>query len=503
VDGSGASATASIDHFSILVARRPLTTAEVAVQEALPQALQGLQALFPEFTLVTAPELPLLEGLSVPVLVRRRGGLDPVTGAGPFAAPSLISVRGRGQRPPPTAPTVARSSAERRRLAAGTIVKLGVLHSCSEARSGRPADRRLRRRGGRTFRTAFSVKCLDELEFDGASRHHAADLAAITPADTDYNDLRVRWLGGRYNVSMLWPSQTYRFSRIDVGAGGILTYERVVPPVGLSGHFVLESTGDIRVAGTIDLRGSGGNAGDPGAWQCDDCGGAGGSGVYLNSGRGGRGGDFTNLDLAPVPCDQGSYYPTGDGRVVSICKGGEQGGGAILRPYGGGEGGKVWEKASILNLLVDTAASSAMRSPASGRGRACVGAGIDAWPNLRRRRCDREGSSNYVKAAGKRRPEEAATRLLTWLPSTRPRRGAGAGALGKRSSPSATTWRGAAGGEEEERPPISCWSRAAGSVSNPTARSTEVAVPAGEVATGRMRVPRGLVAAAAPAPPGT
>lgn len=413
VDTSGVVATASISHFSVLVARRAMTSTEVAVRDAQPEVLQSLTTWFPLFTIDRPPDLPLLEGLSVPVLVRPVVRDTPLpSGPGPFAAPSGLSVTAvmdgaAANDTPAYAGPFVQASPDGWQL--GTVVNSGILRSCpaGEHRWGTLTVKYVDVEAGEiaSLDVRFRVDCLDELEFDGQTLPTFASgaRAAIDAGGAfDHNDVRVQRIEGKYVVTLLWDSQPYRFSTVDVGVGGVLTYGKQVPPLGVAGPFILEVTKDVRVAGTIDLRGSQGRAGDWGAYDCHGCGGDGGGGVYLNSGRGGRGGEFNAVEWTKVPCDQGGYYliPS-DGRWLSVCKGGETGGNAILREGTGGEGGKVWEKKNFLGTLLDIASFiDNAASCVGGAPGACVGAGQDAVSIYG----DVDGmihnSDNFMKAAG-------------------------------------------------------------------------------------------------------
>jgi hypothetical protein len=410
VDASGLAATASIGHFSVLVIRRAMTTTEIALRTAQPQVLQTLQTFLPQFTIDTAPDSALLEGLSVPVLVRPKFTERP-GGPGPFAAPSGLSVTAvmdgaTASDTPAYAGPLIQASPDGWQL--GTVVNSGILRSCpaGERRSGTLTVKYVDVDAGEiaSLDVRFRVDCLDELEFDGQT---LPAFASGAKADIDaggffdHRDVRVQRIQGKYVATLLWPSEPYRFSTIDVGVGGVLTYAKLVPPLGITGPFVLEVTSDVRVAGTIDLRGSLGRAGNYGAYDCHGCGGDGGGGVYLNSGRGGRGGRFSAVEWTPILCDQGTYYLASSGQVLSFCRGGERGGSAITTEDKGGEGGKVWEKKTLFGTMLDIASfiGNAV-SCVGGAPGACVGAGQDAVSVYG----DVDGmihnADNFMKAAG-------------------------------------------------------------------------------------------------------
>ena len=373
VDDSGLRAVAYVDHFSTYVVKRAFTTSELAARELFMEV--GHVHILSEFEIEIPPELDLLEGLSVPVLVKRRDG--PLPGLGPFVAPSLISVSAvidgytEANTPSSVGPLIT-ASADGWEL--GTVINIGTLPDCGEGQTKGASLIINYEKAGLPQSTSipFTINCLDELIFDGTT---PPNFVPPEPSGYyDYKGLRAIKRNGIWNVEMLYTSPyTYRFSKIDVGSGGILTYGQYNS---FSEPFVMEVTGDVRVAGTISLGGGVSTYGKDGGVECGDCGGAGGTG-YMNAGDGGHGG--------------------GD----STSANGYDGQGALFHPYSGGWGGMAWEKGNILSLFVDIGSFivNGVACACGGVG-SCVGAAVDLHDIYGDSVAIAENGNNYIKSAG-------------------------------------------------------------------------------------------------------
>ena len=357
-DESGLKATASIDHFSTHVARVPLTTEQILAKQAVKDLVITNPFLLSEFAITLSPDMPLMEGLSVPVLVNRREGALP--GLGPFTEASSLSVSVTiegypGADTPASVGPIIQPTPDGWEL--GTIINLGTLPDCGAGNTTRGELTISYEKIDIEDRVSipFTIQCLDELIF---SRTEPPDFVPpdIIPSlregkTYEHNGLLVSYhQDGTYIVEMMYPGQTYRFSTVDIGDDGILTYTPRQPPgSAVYAPFMLEVTGDVRVAGTISLAGQHGIKGEDGGTACDDCGGEGAIGTSLNSGAGGYGGDYIG------PCDAvccvifqslGRSCPKN-----ATFHSGQNGQSSIDWPYGGGQGGIAWEKVKWQNFL--------------------------------------------------------------------------------------------------------------------------------------------------------
>ena len=340
VDASGLRAIASVNHFSTYVLRQPYSMAQLAVRQTIKEILQSPSFVLPEFEVTLAPDMPLMEGLSIPVLVKKREGLP--SGIGPFAAPSWMSVSvgiaGYAATDTPAyAGPIIQSNFDGWEL--GTVINIGTLPDCGEGETKRGYLNISYAKGGSTQELSlpFNIQCLDELVFSGSA---PPSFVPSEPPLTqvgyfDYKGLRVRVdEQGKYIVYMLDPGQTYRFSKVDIGTEGVLMVQPYLPPTGVTAPYILEVTGDVRVAGKISLAGAPGNYGFRGAYSCGDCGGEGGRGVALNSGQGGHGGPFNGASgdaCVPLSCPNYTCFNF-YGLIISRCNGGHDGQGALIIP---------------------------------------------------------------------------------------------------------------------------------------------------------------------------
>lgn len=416
VDESGIRAEALIDHFSVYAALEPYTVSHTIARQALPKLLPGLSPFLFEFELMLSPDMPLLEGLSVPVLVKRREAPPP--GMGPFISPSQLSVSvvlagyPAADTPASVGP-ILQASPDGWEL--GTVINIGTLPDCNEGNNKTGSLNIGFEKAGsqQSILIPFSIQCLDELSFSGSQPPaFVPDGMQFGPLDYfDYKGLRVRQdQHGKFNVLMLYPGETYRFSKMDIGPDGILKNQPYLPPIGVNAPYIVEVTGDVRVAGKISLAGAPGNYGYYGGYSSDDCGGEGGRGVTLNSGAGGPGGPWNaapSETCLPLPCPNRSCYQVPDefplygGLWVSHCNGGHDGQDALLSASRGGHGGEKWEKGSISGLLMDV--GSFIRNTVAcveGAVGACIEAAIDLYDMYGETVAIAKNDDNYIKAAG-------------------------------------------------------------------------------------------------------
>jgi len=403
VDASGLMATGAVDHFSVFTARAPYTAEQILAREAFKELLPGFLPSHGEYEITLSPDRPLMEGLSVPVLVKRHEG--PLSGMGPFTAPSLLNVFVEldgytDANTPASVGPVRQSSPDGWEL--GTVINIGTLLDCNEGNTKQGYLKISYEKAGspKSLSIPFTVQCLDELVFSGSEPPGFAPSDMLPGEYYDYKELRVRQdQHGKYSVEMINPAQIYRFSKVDIGTEGVLTYTPWLPPIGVNEPYMMEVTGDVRVAGTISLTGNLGKSGFYGGYSCDDCGGEGGSVSHLNSGAGGHGGPWLAApsDACIPNC---SCYSVG-GLKVSFCNGGQDGPGALFHPYSGGQGGLVWEKKTYLDLIVGigqfTLDSVACVGGSAG---SCASAGLELYGIYGTSVGIANNDANYIKSAG-------------------------------------------------------------------------------------------------------
>ncbi|MBI5125478.1 MAG: IPT/TIG domain-containing protein, partial [Planctomycetes bacterium] len=298
VDDTGLKATGEVDHFSTYIVARTLSVNELS----MANTFTTLSPLFTEFYIETPPEISFLEGLSVPVLIRRQGG--PGSGVGPFARGVTITpvLSGYTQSNTPlSAGPLVQPSADGWQL--GTVINIPTLTNCGEGQTiGATLVIGYQQSVlSKTMKIPFTIECLPELNFSGVS-----PLNPIPEGVEVINPTLVSVRTGR----------TYRFSEITIGQGGILSVvSETADPA------VIEVTGDVSVYGEISTSGSNGYKGGDG--EGADEGGAGGYQGYAYGGRGGKGGPSTTNERD----GQDAFY-----------------GG------GGGEHGLKWDAGSVLKL---------------------------------------------------------------------------------------------------------------------------------------------------------
>jgi hypothetical protein len=386
VDETGIKAVAAIEHFSTYFLILQMSPVQLQVNMYFQAHASDIIPYFNDFSIYTSIERPLLEGLTVPIVMKRAAGSGP--GLGPFLAygfsingiiPSTNTQLGLG---------VVQPSADGWEL--GTQVSIPVLPGCHE---GQTANANLvigfKNLGiSETITIPFAVTCLSELSFSRWSPPEHVPEGAWVDGPADDGTVTV-------NIS---TGTAYRFSQLSIGEQGILkvNHTQGTEPA------VVEVTGNVSVSGKINITGEKGTPGIDGDDHYDGLshhviGGSGGSGGFPNGGDGGSGGpwsgtttagclnlenpnrdcvatcgDLNTSGLWPTTCPEGytcicyaDYgFSTSDcaplcgyGHVfyVNNSKEGGVGSNGSPGPGGGvgGSGGLLWEAGSWTSLLVD------------------------------------------------------------------------------------------------------------------------------------------------------
>jgi hypothetical protein len=328
VDETGTLATAELAHFSTFVVAGVMSLSYRTAAAHLGTLATQLEL----YVLQTPPDIELLEGLSVPILVSRRNPPGPEAGPGPFRDGMVVTavLEGPGaEGPAPWVGPIVQPSADGWKL--GTVLHLPVLPSCQEGETiqGRllfSYDPDPFAPDVESIDVPFEIGCLNELRFDGSSSVDDVPLPDGARAIDAQETFTV----------VLEPARSYRFSEIHVGEGGIL-----VNGVGYVDDVNTEPTritvtGDVRIAGELRSRGSDGRGGGDGSGNND--GGAGGGRVAWHGAAGGQGGPICVTNAFGLEaCD----FADGLEGSTSIH------GGA------GGEGGVGWEQGSWFALAWD------------------------------------------------------------------------------------------------------------------------------------------------------
>jgi hypothetical protein len=340
-----------------------------------------IRPYFNQFTIYTSEERPFLEGLLVPIVVKRGAGPGP--GIGPFLVSSFsvraIIIEGAFAGTELQVPTVQPSQDG---WELGATIKLPFMPDCNKGDT---------RRGYLSFASyywgpdsisiPFTIQCLSELSFSrGILPQHVPEGAQVEGPAAD----------GTVTVN-IFTGTTYRFSELLIGEGGILkvNYTQGANPA------VVEVTGNIDVQGTILSTGDngipGGEGKRKGPWYDTHLyGGSGGWGGFPNGGKGGRGGPWSgtistgcideqaaqhdcvascgDLNLSgfwPTTCPEGTTcvcyadygFSTSDciplcGYVHVVSQDGEKGDNSPVPNGGtGGLGGHEWNPGSGLALV--------------------------------------------------------------------------------------------------------------------------------------------------------
>ncbi|MBI5198052.1 MAG: IPT/TIG domain-containing protein, partial [Nitrospirae bacterium] len=318
VDASGLKAEAQISHFTTYVLRKAVAP-EFKVQSV--NQFSNQSTLFPEFSVETSSDIPMLEGLSVPVVVKRVGG--PGIGWGPFsiAASAIPVLSGFDMNSTPLlAGPVVQPSRDGWEL--GTVINIPTLRNCGE---GQTIDatlvvwyQELGTRSDVTMRVPFTIQCLSELEMSGTPY--------VLPNPVPPGALL---LGDQANGSValkMLPGQKFRFSEVNIGTGAILYNGLGMIGEVNTGHLELEVTGNMTISGELSTRGGNGEKGGDGSGA--DNGGDGGRGGVWHGGAGGIGG--------PASPEEKLGKDT-------------------LYSSAGGDGGLKWEKGSWFSFAFDVA----------------------------------------------------------------------------------------------------------------------------------------------------
>jgi hypothetical protein len=368
VDETGLSATCLVEHFSAYVIARRLPSSVSAEQVA--GRFNTLLPWLTDYGMATASNRPLLEGLRVPVLIRRLAGPGP--GAGPFlnctAWVTLDGFPSDGNTRVTVGP-LFQPSPDGWQLAAMLQLPVlegrgagetvgGTLFIAPRASTGGPMP------GSTPLEIPFTVECLDELDF----------YAGLTPATLPPGVTHVT--GDIYKID---PAGSYRFSRLAIGVGCVLAV--VQDGRQLTSPLSIDVTHEVRVEGTLSIRGTNGAKGGDGDGA--DGGGGGGPGGNFHGGNGGLGG--------PAGTYLNEY-----GEEISLNKDGMPGWYARwFRGGEGGYGGLSWDKGEVAatvwdwaNLIVDVASGDAVSAVQDAYG--FVGENIKLADN----------NDNFLYAAG-------------------------------------------------------------------------------------------------------
>ncbi|MDW7773718.1 MAG: hypothetical protein SCH71_12595 [Desulfobulbaceae bacterium] len=329
VDESGIYAQAQIDHFSTY-----LCTSNPSIRasgKGMPAIFSSYADLFADFDITLPPDMELLEGLSVPILVLRPEG--ELQAIGPFALGINVTPVLAGytrETTPLTAGPLVRTSPTGWQL--GTTINIPTLPDCNggESRQVRLLiDYENVGDSNVTMELPFKVQCLDELEFG------VDNPPDNLPPYAKYSSL--------HNSVTLETGHTYRFSEARVGEGAKI---RINGKPNNAEPAIVEVTGDFDLYGTIEANGSYGFSGKNGRGADDS--GLGGSAYLRNAGSGGRGGQFTIYEPYTIYTALGPY--TFSNRTSNNGQVGRSG-----NPGGlGGRGGISWEEGSILGVIEDS-----------------------------------------------------------------------------------------------------------------------------------------------------
>ena len=333
VNASGMKAETWITHFSTYMVRKAVT---VEYKELLGKQFAQVEPLFPEFYLEPTTAIPLLEGLSVPVVVKRRGG--PGFGYGPFTHQLVVPVLSGYDRKstPITVGPVRQASHDGWEL--GTIINIPTLRNCGEGET-KSATLELSNwnpvtSSYVTMNVPFTIECLNELEISGDPYLVPNPLPSDTTLFEEPNGNLV------LRLEPYAPNtKVYRFSEVTIGKKAILYNGLWRPNDTTSNHLEIEVTGNMTVFGEIRTMGGTGENGKDGSGA--DNGGAGGNPGCWHGAAGGRGAPYLvgfTENQFPIVSNEGEDGMMGTGGC-------------------GGAGGKPWEKGSWYGFVFDLAAT--------------------------------------------------------------------------------------------------------------------------------------------------
>ncbi len=372
VDETGLKASTTIEHFSTYFVSILNYYELVLVNRYLLTQPSDVRSHFNEFSIYTSEERPFLEGLLVPIVVRRGAGPGP--GIGPFLATFYIHAileEGALAGTELQVPTVQPS---RDGWEIGATIGLPVMPDCNEGNTRRG---RLSLTspfwGSASISIPFTIQCLNELSFSRWTPPEHVPEGAWVDGPADDGTVTV-------NIS---TGTTYRFSELSIGEGGILkvNYTQGADPA------VVEVTGNVSVQGEILSTGGKGSPGEngrkTGPWYGEQhiYGGSGGSRGFPNGGDGGSGAPYNGIkceaataviyctDPQGTVCSGGNYcactdcygYPEPTTCAECSCAplcyyevsdNGETGHPSpVINGGMGGLGGHVWNPGSGLELL--------------------------------------------------------------------------------------------------------------------------------------------------------
>jgi formylglycine-generating enzyme required for sulfatase activity len=334
VDSTGLAAAGQVDHFSVFSVQRELAPTEVSLEQS-SRIFSERSPTFTLFGLVTPPDVELLEGLAVPVLIRRVFGSG--EGYGPFArgvtVTPVLSGFTEATTPLRGGPLV-QTSADGWMLA--TAIHIPTLTDCAGGET-RSATLVIRFDTTQHMALPFRITCLDELSFNGAA----------TPTGVPPGAVVDHPLPGTVRVTLA-PGRSYRFSELNIGPGGVLRLP--VNPTWPE-PAVIDVTGNVRVQGILATSGSDGGPGRDGAGA--DGGGEGGYRGSFYGGIGGQGGPhqvWVTEEDCPIWPDPFGLCPG-----WWTTKSGAAGGRSPATLGGaGGEGGRRWEKGSWIYFVFES-----------------------------------------------------------------------------------------------------------------------------------------------------
>jgi len=329
VDETGIKASTAITHFSMYFLSQLMTPFQVQVNKYFQTHISDVTPYFNQFSIYTSQERPFLEGLVVPIVVKRETG--PWPGLGPFLA-NGFSIKGiipTTNTQLDVGPTV-QPSADGWEF--GTQISIPILTNCHE---GETTSATLvigfEKLGlSETITIPFTIQCLNELRFSRWTPPEHVPEGAWVTQDSD----------GKVTVN-LSTENTYRFSELNIGEGGRLKVNynpQWIDPYLEANPAVIEVTRWVSINdGEIQCTGENGSPGNNGSDYYHGSthhviGGIGGNKGFPHGSNGGEGGP--------------NWLSSEDGLDG-------EGYGCFAGGSCGGDGGLLWEKGSWLSFLHD------------------------------------------------------------------------------------------------------------------------------------------------------
>jgi hypothetical protein len=255
VDETGLKASATIDHFSTYFLTHPVPATKQVWKKYFSYHASEYLPYLNQFSVYTLEDRPLLEGLSVPVVVKRGSGPGAIIG--PFLSEGLTvkALLAADNKPLGIGPLV-QPSADGWEL--GTVIGIPTLPNCHEGETT-TANLVIGFGISQTVTIPFAIQCLNELVFSRWNPpEHVPDGAWVEGPSPD----------GIVTVNVS-TERTYRFSFVYVGEGGKLKVNMNWPP-GID-PAVIEVTGGVRIDGEINSSGDNGSPGGNGTDEYDMC----------------------------------------------------------------------------------------------------------------------------------------------------------------------------------------------------------------------------------------